>query len=99
MSRMTTSCASLFWASPAMRRACSSDVSVASGLSGSGGSVAAGLVEAERLDQLGDGGGNEIADRLATRRTVADLARGDRHRLDLEQLDPVGLVEPRQNGI
>ena len=44
-------------------------------------------VEPKGLDQLGHGRWYEPVDRLAAADAVTDLARRDRHRLDLEQLD------------
>src|SRR6266545_27110 len=70
MSRMTTSLASLSWARPAIRRACSSGVS--------------------RSDLRVDGRGHEPVDRLAPSNALPDLLRGDGHRLDLEEEDPLG---------
>src|SRR6266550_7497338 len=96
MSRMTTSCASFSWARLAMRRACSRDVSVASapfGLRPKCSPVLAISVEPEGLDQLGHGRRYDPVDRLASADAVTDLARRDRHRLDLEQLDA---IRPRQ---
>src|SRR6266581_3803799 len=83
MSRMTTSCASLSWAMPAMRRACSSGVRA--------GMLAA--VEAKSLDQFSDRRGNETFDRLAARDTVADASRRDRQGLDLEEQDALWPLE------
>src|SRR5919201_94948 len=83
MSRMTTSCANLSWAMPAMRRACSSGVRA--------GMLAA--VEAVSLDQLGDGRRDESLDRLTARDAVTDVARSDRKRLDLEEQDVLRTLE------
>src|SRR6266536_3190170 len=102
MSRITTSCASFSWARPAMRRACSIDVSVSSDPLGCGRSVATSLgvaIEAERLDHLGDGRGNGSVDRLGTRNALADVARRDRQRLDLEELDTIGPRELGENRV
>src|SRR5438132_14042927 len=98
MSRMTTSCASFSWARPAIRLACSSGVSVSSVPSCSTKeSLAWVSVETQRLDQVGDGRRNEPVDRLAACHAVANLARRDRNRLDLEQLDALGLREPAKD--
>src|SRR6266540_1109988 len=102
MSRITTSCASFSWARPAMRRACSSDVSVASDPFRGARSVAGSLVvevEPERMNQLCDRRRDESVDRLSRGNPVANLARGDRQRLDLEQLDAVGPGELRQHRV
>ena len=84
-----------------MRRACSSDVSVASNpfrtakcshhlqLS----------IEPERLDQLRHGRRHEALDRLAARHALADVARGDRHRLDLEELHALRCRQPIEHGL
>src|SRR2546423_13048238 len=88
MSRMTTSCASFSCARPAMRRACSSDVSVASNPSRTAkcSRLLRLSIEPERLDQLRHGRRNEAVDRLAPRDAPADVARGDRQGLPLEEL-------------
>src|SRR5919201_4706943 len=83
MSRMTTSCANLSWAMPAMQRACSSGVRA--------GMLAA--VEAVSLDQLRNGRGHEALDRPAARNAVTDVARSDRKRLDLEEQDVLRTLE------
>src|SRR2546428_3892341 len=87
MSRMTTSCASLSWAMPAMRRACSSGVRA--------GMLAA--VEAEFVDQLADRGRNEPVDRLSARDPVADLTGRNRQRLDLEEQHTLGPLQRGEN--
>src|SRR5712691_9069952 len=89
MSRMTTSCASLSWAMPAMRRACSSGARERM--------LAA--VEAEHLDQLGHCRRNEPLDRLAARNAVADLTRRDRQRLDLEEQHSLRLLQPLEHAV
>src|SRR6266702_3168372 len=89
MSRMTTTCASLSWAMPAMRRACSSDVR--------GGMLAA--VEAEFLDQVGDRRRHQAVDRFAARNAAADVTRSDRQRLDLEEQDALGTLQPLEDGV
>src|SRR5919109_408086 len=93
MSRMRTSFASLLWARPATRRACSREVRA-----GSGPFFAASLaaVEAELGDPRGHRRRDEIVDRLAARDPVADVAGGDRHRLELEEAHAVGAFQPRQ---
>src|SRR5438270_1674409 len=96
MSRMRTSCASLVWARPAMRRACSSGVRA-----GSGPFFAASLaaVEAELGDRFGHRGRDEIVDGLAPRHEVAHVARGDRQRLDLEEADAVRSSEALEHTV
>src|SRR5437660_550562 len=81
MSRMTTSRASLSWAMPAMRRACSSGVRA--------GMLA--TVEAELCDQHGNRRRDEVVDRLAASNALADVARRDVERLDLEEQHALGL--------
>src|SRR5262245_18667412 len=75
MSRMTTSRASLSWAMPAMRRACSSGVRARM----------LATVQAELRDQLGDARRHQIVDRLTAREALPHLARRDGERLDLEE--------------
>src|ERR671923_292104 len=84
MSRMRTSVASLLWARPAMWRACSSEVRA-----GSGPFFAASLapVQAELRDPGGHRLWDEAVDRLATGDALADVAGGDRHRLQLAKTD------------
>src|SRR5437867_10731257 len=87
MSRITTSRASLSWAMPAMRRACSS------GVSGSSNpfldaSVAA--VQALLRDQPCHRGRNQTIDVFAPLDTVANVARRDVDRLDLEEEHALG---------
>src|SRR5919197_1451077 len=91
MSRITTSCASLSWAMPAMRRACSSGVSGSSVPFCSARSVAS--VQPLLRDQLCHCGRHETADILPARDALADVARRDRERLDLEEEHALG---PRQ---
>ena len=79
---MRTSCASLSWARPAIRRACSSGVSVSSSPRRFALSVAA--VEAVLLDRARDRGRDEPVDRLAPGDPLAHLARRDRRRGELE---------------
>src|SRR2546421_9017680 len=90
MARMRTACASLLWARPAMRRACSSGVRA-----GSGPFFAASLaaVEAELGDRLRHRGRDEIVDGLAPRHAVAHVARRDRQRLHLQKTDAGGASE------
>src|SRR5712691_6479861 len=102
MSRMTTSRASLSWAMPAMRRACSS---------GARARMLA-VVEAKACDQLRHRPRDKPVDRLAARDAVPDLTRRDRPGVDLEEqhaLRPLQLGEhvvepharisrPRRNG-
>src|SRR5437588_5576962 len=96
MSRMRTSCASLLWARPAMRRACSRGVRA-----GSGPFFAASLaaVEAELGDRFGHRGRDEIVDGLAPRHAVAHVPRRDRQRLDLEEPDTVGSSEALEHTV
>src|SRR3989442_6673994 len=97
MSRMTTSCASFSWARLVMRRACSRDVSVASDPFGLGRSVARAVpVEPKGLDQLRDGWRQQPVDRLAAGDVIGNVTGRDRHRLDLEELDPLGTGESLQ---
>src|SRR5438445_328095 len=94
MSRITTSLASFSWARPAMRRACSSDVSrfrlLRRATAASLAAPPAPPIEPEPLDLGGHRRGDETVDRLATRHAVADPPRGDVDRLDLEERHPVG---------
>src|SRR6266508_4022659 len=82
MSRMTTSRASFSWATLAMRRACSSGVSRSGLLSGCRLSVA---VQAPVLDLAGDRLGNQSVERLASAGALAQVARRNRRRVDLEE--------------
>ncbi len=98
MSRMTTSSASFSWARAAMRRACSSGVRAGSvSWRGIGRSVAANggrqsaAVEAALLDQRRDRGRDEPVERLARGGEAADVARGGRVRLDVEEEDALRL--------
>src|SRR6059058_2595548 len=90
MSTMSTSCASLSWASAAMRRACSSGVRVASSPLWVAFSVAA--VEAVILDRAGDGRWDEPFQRLAAGDPLPHLARRDRRRGELEGQYPVAVA-------
>src|SRR5581483_5288507 len=99
MSRMTTSRASLSWARPAMRRACSSDVSRFRLLDGTNPSLAIASVEPTTRDLGRDRRGNEPVDRLATRDASPDLARGHVERLDLEELDAVCAIQTREHAV
>src|ERR671922_826964 len=96
MSRMRTSVASLLWARPAMWRACSSEVRA-----GSGPFFAASLapVQAELRDPGGHRLWDEAVDRLATGDALADVAGGDRHRLELEEPDAIGPLEPLEHAV
>src|SRR5438105_2071 len=91
---MTTSRASFSWARPAMRRACSSDVSRfrlrASGPPASLAGRADRSIEPEPLDLARDSGRDEAVDRLAAGDASADLAGRDLDGLDLEEADAVG---------
>src|SRR3954453_8991661 len=82
MSRMRTSCASLSWARPAMRRACSIGVRVFSSPLGCRLSVA--TVEAETLDRGGHRRWHRAVARLSASNALANLAGRDRRRLPLE---------------
>src|SRR6266508_156416 len=82
MSRMTTSRASFSWATLAMRRACSSGVSRSGLLSGCRLSVA---VQAPVLDLAGDRLGNQSVELLASAGALAQVARRNRRRVDLEE--------------
>src|SRR5437588_246635 len=96
MSRMRTSFASLLWARPAMRRACSSGVRA-----GSGPFFAASLaaVEAEPRDLGGHGGRHQFVDRLTPRDPVAHLAGRDRDGLELEEADALRVLEPLEHAV
>src|SRR5215212_856509 len=83
MSRMRTSCASFSWARPAIRRACSSGVRVVSGPLGFTISVAA--VEAALVERGRDRWWHEAFDRFSPRQAVANLARRDGRRGQLER--------------
>ena len=74
---MTTSRASFSWARPAMRRACSSEVSAVRFPAGSPESLEV-PIEPEPRDLLSHRGRDEIVDRLALRYARADLRRADR---------------------
>src|SRR3954463_14331312 len=82
MSRMRTSCASLSWARPAMRRACSIGVRVFSSPLGCRLSVA--TVEAETLDRGGHRRWHQVVDRLSASHARATLGGGARRRPELE---------------
>src|SRR3954471_19623138 len=92
---MRTSCASLSWARPAIRRACSSGVRVSSSPLGIAISVAA--VEAMPADRGLDRRWDEPLDRLPVGDPLAHLAGGDRRRGELEGQDAVaGALEVRR---
>src|SRR5262249_12720767 len=102
MSRMTTSRASFSWARPAMRRACSSVVSLFGLPLGSAASLAGrpgGSVEASALDRRGDRRRGGPVDRLAARDALPDLARRDRHGPDLEEEHALWTRQLREHGI
>src|SRR5437763_3018482 len=92
---MTTSCASFSWARPAMRRAGSSDVKTCAKCS----RASQASIEPERLDQLRNRVRNQVVDQLAARDALANFARRDRQRLDLEELDALRTRELRQHRI
>src|SRR4051795_11344388 len=85
MSRMRTSCASLSWARPAMRRACSIGVRVFSSPLGCPLSVAA--VEVETLDRGGHRGWHQGLDRPSPDEALPTPAgwHGCRHELEAKQ--------------
>src|SRR5690348_4361349 len=92
MSRITTSRASFSWARPAMRRACSSDVSrfrLLRWIAASLAAESAAAVEPEPPDLGRDGSRNEAVDRLAAGDAGANPPRGDVERLDLEDFDAI----------
>src|SRR5215203_4958935 len=97
-----TSSASFSCARAAMRRACSSEVSVgerpfefARSLATLRGRLRV-AVDAEALDLPCDLGRDEVVDRLACRDPGPDLAGRDRPLLDPQHLDvPLGRLEPR----
>src|SRR4249919_3300352 len=97
MSRMTTSRASFSWARPAMRRACSSEVSAVRFPAGSPESLEV-PIEPEPLELLSHRRRDEILDRLALCYAPADLRRADRRRIEREQLDPRRKRERRREG-
>src|SRR4029453_9269525 len=73
-----------------MRRAWSSGVSSGVGsCSATPKSLVSLPVETEGPDQGGNRGRNELVDRLSTRNAFSDLAWGDRHRIELEELNLV----------
>src|SRR6476646_5781673 len=86
---MRTSCASLSWARPAIRRACSSGVRVSSSPLRVVVSVAA--VEAVLRDRACDGGRNAPVQRLAARDPLAHLGGRDGRRSQLEREDAVAV--------
>src|SRR5919197_1308250 len=96
MSRMRTSFASLLWARPATRRACSSGVRA-----GSGPFFAASLaaVEAELLDLGGHRRRHQIVDWLALRDSLAHLAGRDRDGLEPEEADALRALEPLEHAV
>src|SRR5438128_1996810 len=99
---MTTSRASFSWARPAMRRACSSDVSrfrlLASGPGASLAGQAVRSIEPEPLDLARDRRRDEAVDRLTACHACADIARRDLDGLDLEEADAVGPGERPEHG-
>src|SRR5919109_772913 len=96
MSRMRTSVASLLWARRAMWRVCWRGVRAGSGLF-SPASLAP--VQAELRDPGGHRLWDEAVDRLATGDALADVAGGDRHRLELEEPDAIGPLEPLEHAV
>src|ERR671934_1163909 len=96
ISRMRTSFASLLWARPATRRACSSGVRA-----GSGPFFAASLaaVEAELGDLGRDGRRHQVVDRTAARDPLAHVAGGDRKRLEVEEADALRAIEPLEHAV
>src|SRR5262245_32386611 len=99
MSRITTSRASFSWTRPAMRRACSSDVSRFRLLRWIEASLAVAPVEPKRRDFGRDGSWNEPVDGLAARDPVADGARGHVQRLDLEEGHAVRPLERPEHAV
>ena len=91
MSRITTSSASLSWAMPAIRRACSSESNCPSAYPERRG------VQPASFDLRPDGFGDEVVDRRARRNQPSNVARRDRNRLDVEELDPVRPAKLGQN--
>src|SRR6185436_8176211 len=87
---MRTSCASLSWARPAIRRACSSGVRVSSSPLAVVVSVAA--VEAVLLDRACNSRRDEPVQRLAACDPLAHLGRGDGRRGELEGQDAVAVM-------
>src|SRR2546427_11184353 len=102
MSRMTTSSASFSRARAAMRRACSRDVSVESDpwrVGPAQCSPGSRTVKTPFLEEACDRGRDEAVERLAGGRPGADVARGLRLRLDLEEEDALRVAQPRQHGV
>src|SRR6187431_299761 len=97
MSRMVTSVASLSWARPAMRCACSSGVSgsPAPGRRASRFEGTTVAIEPNLLDHACDGRRDEAVDRLAAGDARSQVAGGDRDRLELEEGDAIGVLEAR----
>ena len=86
---MRTSCASLSWARPAIRRACSIGVRGSSSPFLLATSVA---VEAALLDFPEDGFRNQSADRLALRDSFTQVTGGDGGRVELEAENAVAVA-------
>src|SRR5215831_13423963 len=99
MSRITTSRASFSWARPAMRRACSSDVSRFRLLRWIQASLTVAPVEPKRRDLGRDSGRNEPVDRLAARDPLANVARRHVQRLDLEEGHTVWTLERGEHAV
>src|ERR687883_649177 len=91
MSRMRTSCASLLWTRPAMRRACSREVRA-----GSGPFFAASLaaVQTELRDPRGPRRRHRVVDGLAVGAALSDVGGPNRRGLDLKKGEGVGPLEP-----
>src|SRR2546425_5522465 len=88
---MRTSRPSLSWTSAAMRRACSSGVKQAKC------SRLLGRIEAPRADGFADRRRYFVADVLAEREACAEIARGHRRRIDLEEEHAFRVLEVLQH--
>src|SRR5690349_20235259 len=105
MSRMTTSLASFSAAYAAIWLACSRGVRRSASFSRSLSQCSRRLrrrqapVEPEPLDEACDRGWDERIERLAARRAGAQLGRGERPRLDLEEADALGAGEPPEHRV
>src|SRR5262245_56840478 len=93
MSRITTPSASLSWAIPAIRRACSRELNCGSAY------PERSAVQPESIDLGGDRRRDEVVHGQAVVGALADLARRDRDRLEVEELDPLGALEPQEHAL
>src|SRR6478672_2836287 len=93
MSRMTTSRPSLSVAMAAIRRACSKRLDWLRGFPG------ARLVKAGAADELRNRGRNLGTHVLTVLEAAAQVTRGDRRRLDLEERDALGMGKLREHRV